>query len=178
MRTVPDWTFLDEYEPLDLAEQVKKYDGRTQEVIAASVTAHVADILRDVDGCESPIEVMLGIAINARARYLRWRFWSQLNPQYSVSVPGGDYRVDFAVALVEHATDNGVGVYVECDGHDFHEKTKEQAARDKKRDRDLSTDGTPVLHFTGSEIWRNAEACAREVIARLESLWEHRYGGR
>lgn len=54
-------------------------------------------------------------------------------------------------------------VIVECDGHDFHDKTREQAARDKSRDRELQAAGFYVLRFTGSELWRNAPKCAREV---------------
>jgi hypothetical protein len=41
---------------------------------------------------------------------------------------------------------------IECDGHDFHEKTREQATKDKSRDRDLLNLGYPVMRFTGSEI--------------------------
>ena len=58
-------------------------------------------------------------------------------------------------------------IAVECDGHEFHEKTKQQAARDKARDRD---------RFTGSEIWKDPGACADEVLVHLwgefgDSLW-------
>lgn len=44
---------------------------------------------------------------------------------------------------------------VELDGHDFHERTKEQASRDKKRDRDLAAIGLPVIRFTGSDIYKD-----------------------
>lgn len=87
----------------------------------------------------------------------------------------GDYHPDFLVTLYEHdQVDDGHGgrtdlwrrgsVLVECDGHDFHERTKEQAARDKKRDRELQTAGYAVYRFTGSEVWANAMSCAVEVI--------------
>lgn len=90
----------------------------------------------------------------------------------SIAVPGGicvwqqaivdRYRVDF---LISGKTANGddVFVVVECDGHDFHERTKAQAARDKSRDRKLQSLGLPVLRFTGSEIWADANGCAEEV---------------
>jgi hypothetical protein len=58
-------------------------------------------------------------------------------------------------------------IAVECDGHDFHEKTKEQAAADKARDREIVAAGITVLRFTGSEIWKDAEKCAQEVEALL-----------
>jgi hypothetical protein len=44
---------------------------------------------------------------------------------------------------------------VELDGHDFHERTKEQASRDKRRDRDLSAIGVPVIRFSGSDIYKD-----------------------
>jgi very-short-patch-repair endonuclease len=61
-------------------------------------------------------------------------------------------------------------VIVECDGHDFHERTKEQAERDKSRDRELQALGYPVYRFTGSEIWRSAYRCASEANAFLSGL--------
>lgn len=52
---------------------------------------------------------------------------------------------------------------VECDGHDFHEKTKEQARRDKSRDRLAVVNGYDCFRFTGFEIWRNPLGCAKEI---------------
>lgn len=75
----------------------------------------------------------------------------------------GSHRVDF---LVLHVKPGGgyAGIIVECDGHDFHERTKEQAASDKSRDRELQSHGFHVLRFTGSEIWRDAYACADQTL--------------
>jgi hypothetical protein len=68
------------------------------------------------------------------------------------------YRLDFAII-------GDRKVAVECDGHDFHDRTKEQAARDKSRDRRLIADGWTVLRYTGSEIHKDAAKCAAEAIA-------------
>lgn len=51
---------------------------------------------------------------------------------------------------------------IECDGHDFHERTKQQAAHDRKRDRAMTQEGWMVLRFTGSEIWANPFACVTQ----------------
>lgn len=48
--------------------------------------------------------------------------------------------------------------------HEFHEKTREQARRDRARERALQATGIVVIRFTGSEIWRNPSKCAEEVI--------------
>lgn len=90
----------------------------------------------------------------------------------------GDYKADFglvvAVSNHEHLT-----VVVECDGHDFHEKTKEQVAYDKARDRFFTSKGIRVFRFSGSEIWRDAGACADEVLRFMaEWVWENTVGDR
>jgi very-short-patch-repair endonuclease len=54
-------------------------------------------------------------------------------------------------------------VLVECDGHDYHERTKTQAEHDRRRDRHLQALGYPVLRFTGSELWRSPSTCAEEI---------------
>lgn len=78
-------------------------------------------------------------------------------------------RVDF----VFHALDRRPGILkppgwrkliVECDGHDFHERTKEQAKRDRSRDRRALLHGIEVMRFTGSEIWNDPWGCAGEVL--------------
>lgn len=76
----------------------------------------------------------------------------------------GDYRTDFAITQEDQARTQLV---VEVDGHDFHEKTKEQAQRDKSRDRALSMLGFRVLRFTGSEVFADAESCVVEILKHL-----------
>lgn len=81
----------------------------------------------------------------------------------------GPYRVDFLFTV--HVHGKSARLVVECDGHDFHEKTKEQAQRDKARDRYFVGEGIAVLRFTGSEIHRDVQACVEEiqnVLARLK----------
>jgi len=88
-------------------------------------------------------------------------FW--ITPQAKI----GNYRVDFLLwfKLKRHIG----GIAVECDGHQYHEKTKEQAARDKRRDREILQSGFPVMRFTGSEIYKDAIACAEQVRDALAS---------
>jgi hypothetical protein len=79
------------------------------------------------------------------------------------------YCVDFLVgSLCIRKTEQGISrlenwIAVECDGHEFHDKTKKQAQRDKARDRFLVSAGVKVMRFTGSEIWRDPTRCALEV---------------
>ena len=76
----------------------------------------------------------------------------------------GPYRVDFIIAVVQHGTLEQHWTIIECDGHDFHERTKAQAQRDKARDRYLVGRGYRVLRFTGSEIYRDSAAVWEEII--------------
>lgn len=79
----------------------------------------------------------------------------------------GPYRVDFLV-IATAANRTSKQFVVECDGHDFHERTKKQARSDRSRDRAFSLAGYTVLRFTGSEIHADASRCMNE-------LWDHIY---
>ena len=88
-----------------------------------------------------------------------------LEPQYEVA--GSKYRVDFAFIADENMTidfaNNDFKLAIECDGHDFHEKTKEQVARDNEREYFLKMQGFDVLRFSGSQIYTKPFRCARQI---------------
>ena len=65
---------------------------------------------------------------------------------------------------------DGVLIGIECDGHEYHEKTKQQAQRDKSRDRILTAAGWRLLRFTGSEINKRPDLCADEIMKVVGSL--------
>jgi very-short-patch-repair endonuclease len=76
------------------------------------------------------------------------------------------WRVDFLIhyPAPDSPEEELLRLIVECDGHDFHERTKAQAARDRSRDRLAQHQGLPIFRFTGSEIWRDPAGCADEVL--------------
>lgn len=82
--------------------------------------------------------------------------------------PVGPYLADFRIDVT--ILGGRQSFVVELDGHDFHEKTREQVAHDKKRDRFFIVQGLPALRFSGSEIWNNAPACAAEVVGYIDTL--------
>jgi hypothetical protein len=57
-------------------------------------------------------------------------------------------EVDFAVFLPDLSPTHPLAV-VECDGHEFHERTAEQASWDKRRDRMIQSLGVPVCVLPG-----------------------------
>lgn len=73
-------------------------------------------------------------------------------------------RVDVLLECSGLEAEKGRWLAIECDGHDYHERTKEQAARDRSRDRRLMAEEIDVIRFTGSEIHRDPDACAREAF--------------
>lgn len=96
--------------------------------------------------CESPIERLLGI----------WMYYHGIRFEAQRKI--WKYRVDFCVG----------STVIECDGLDYHDRTKEQATQDKRRDRDLQSMGYTVYRFSGAEIWADPEKCAKEVIKIIE----------
>ncbi len=60
-------------------------------------------------------------------------------------------------------------IFIECDGHDYHEKTKEQAKKDKSKDRMLKIGGLDVIRFTGSEITANPDKCVAEIKKLIDT---------
>lgn len=166
---------------------------RTTDKINAIIEASRADVLDalghsfawSLERCESPIEKLLAAAFVAPAACREFDTRLELlNPPsgkiehcqappidgvfmwQQISI--GPYRVDFL--LDSYPGRNLRPLVVECDGHDFHERTKEQAQRDKARDRFLVGRGYRVLRFTGSEIFADAEEAAHQALKILLGL--------
>lgn len=84
------------------------------------------------------------------------------------------YRLDFLLTSTRFFRGFPIQVAVEIDGHEWHERTKEQAARDRKRDRDLLRRGIHTVRFTGSEVYSDADGCALEALRTVEALLRSR----
>lgn len=149
----------------------------------AEIRAELEWLPEEIPG-DSPIEKALLVALHA---FIRWggteytelliandaahseRLREQregIIVERQVQLAG--WRVDFVVYAYnlrpKLGPDGWRRLIVECDGHDYHERTKEQAARDRLRDREAQMQGIPVFRFTGSQIHRDPWACAREVV--------------
>jgi very-short-patch-repair endonuclease len=128
-----------------------------------------------LEKAESPIERLLVIHLYKESQKFDW-YYEQLDlevdfyQQYPIDVGDKKYRADFMLYGIDKKSGKKVEIVIECDGHEFHEKTKEQAARDKSRDRDIQGTGAYVIRFSGSEIWKNPSKCAKEAFDILKSL--------
>ncbi len=132
--------------------------------------------------CESPIELILVTELlNGCAECGVWR-WDGM-PQapntkdqfrqfrgivFGFQKKFQNYRSDFIVTCIHYGLQKTFAI--ECDGHQFHERTPTQARRDRSRDRDFLLSGIPVLRFTGSEICRSPDGCRREIQAMARKL--------
>lgn len=86
-------------------------------------------------------------------------------PQYKI----GRFRVDFLCRYMDKE------YIIECDGHDFHEKTKEQVIHDKRRERCLLATGRKVLRFSGTEILNYSVFIIKELGCFFESEYCNGY---
>src|SRR6202012_2567100 len=113
---------------------------------------------------ESPIEraFLDAFCDLATSPIFGYHVWKTIRGNSTIAVRPqqrvGRFRVDFSIAF--RFFKDEIALVVECDGHDFHERTKEQVARDKARDRAMTLAGVKVLRFTGSEIYNDAYECA------------------
>lgn len=124
----------------------------------------------DYSECMSPIEIIFNFAFDLVA-YSEDYMGFFLNPQYEVRSRNGSkaYYLDFAFIASEVegmvSIDNpSFKLAIECDGHDFHEKTKEQVAHDNEREYDLKMQGFDVLRFSGSQIYNHPFRCASQTL--------------
>lgn len=76
----------------------------------------------------------------------------------------GQYSADFGVTA-RCKGGNTSRIAIECDGHNFHERTPAQARHDRSRDRYFSELGIWPVRFTGDEIRASPQGCAIEALA-------------
>jgi len=145
----------------------------------------MSDYLSNVVLCKlyglmkSPVEQVLGkdIVSELSSPFGNRRCWVRSNLEYRQFTHSCDGRslflvsnyvmpevgeVDFAV-FCPHVSGNEPLVIVEVDGHDFHERTHEQASRDRRRIRKVQSLGIPILPFTGTDVVRDSTEAAKEV---------------
>lgn len=108
---------------------------------------------------DSPIEEMF------------WNAWQRaggrtaVELEYQYTIPGTNYRVDFA--NVEEK------VAIELDGYEYH-NGKEQFTRDRQRQREIEKTGWRFVRFSGSEVYKDAGRCFAESSAFIIDLWRQR----
>lgn len=155
----------------DKAQLIMQIFESTQEAFALAITNNVVHF---AGKCESPIEVLLvgtlatWDLVNPGSPDFFGFIHGDWGPNYSKAINWVEpqfkwdkYRIDIAIH-----TEGGL-VFVECDGHQFHERTPAQAERDRARDREIQQAGIPILRFTGTEINRDPFDCVKKIVEFL-----------
>lgn len=156
-------------------ESVCKYLGDLERFDDQTVRniRNLIPVLQDCEEWESPIEVIMIVTLGSILVALSEEYFRIAGGMYFSSIVGplilrwqaqlGNYRTDFLLET------NLRSIVIECDGHEFHERTAVQASRDRRRDRDLQLAGHTVLRFTGSDIYRDPVACVKDIISATGS---------
>lgn len=150
-----------------IGELAKKEDKRLCEICSLWMD--------DYYECKSPIEKIFMIAMNfvsvLRSYELKENDMGVLVfPQLEIKCENKTYYADFEVLI--DRIGKTVSVLVECDGYDFHQKTKKQVESDNEREYEIKKQGYDILRFSGSQIYNNPFKCANDVFDYLISKEE------
>ena len=118
---------------------------------------------------KSPIEQ---IFITAFEIYCKNKKEIYLFSQKKINVNGKKYYIDFEFDCNDYLTNmifkdeiknKNYKLAIECDGYEFHKKTKEQVQKDNEREFDLKMAGYDILRFSGTQIYNNPMKCAKDT---------------
>jgi len=122
---------------------------------------------------QSPLERKLFLALNKE--YVRFQAQYPLNWKgEKISIEGKSYnnpRNNFKEVLTVadfFIEKRDVKLCIYTDGHTYHERTEEQAQRDKRIDRKLQELGFQVLRYTGKDINENTDIIVAEIKKWIE----------
>lgn len=123
------------------------------------------------DEIKSPIEQIFVTALEIYCEYEN-KQKIFLFPQKEVDCNGKKYYLDFEFNAEDYLTyltfgeeieNKNFKLDIECDGYEFHQKTKEQVQHDNEREYDLKIAGYEVLRFSGTQIFNNPLKCAEDT---------------
>ena len=113
----------------------------------------------------SPIEIIFLVAF-----YIYTKGSIYINPQERIEIGNKVYYADFSISFdyfVNNSFNEDFKLVIECDGYEFHQKTKEQVDNDNQREYDLKMQGYNVLRFSGREIFKYPMQCIEKLIDYL-----------
>lgn len=121
--------------------------------------------------CESPIEQLLALELERKQLNMMFLYNPFINvvdiyKQESIDIDGKTYRVDFLMGVIYkdlYDHEKKKQYIIECDGHEFHQKTKQQVENDNKRSRLFQKNGYEIIRFSGSEIHKSPHKCVEDI---------------
>ena len=160
--------------------EYKKLPERVQEMIfvANEVWKGKGNIAYCTTPKLTPIEQMFNVAweitIDKEIAKEGFEKYIYLDPQNTIETNGHKYIADFVytpeIQLNDYAKQGKRKLVIECDGHEFHQKNKEQVIKDNQREYDLKMAGYDVLRFSGSEIYNTPYGCAEKTLNYIKKL--------
>lgn len=161
---------------LEMQKVIGELPTSIQEYIENEVRDFKFQLLCNVAECESPIEMMMSMALDKC--WLRGNEFNieimEILKQENIKCGDNIYIADFVIVAHNTNTHDLVNFVVECDGHDFHQKTKKQVERDNMRNRNMALNGYPIIRFSGSEIYDHSYLCARETFKYIDMYMSKR----
>lgn len=110
----------------------------------------------------TPIETILAMAYQV--------YTLSIGPNVQCLRRQYDIHLDNNKHYIADFYDKKANLVIECDGHEFHQKTKEQVAHDNERELDLKMAGYNVVRFSGSQIYNKPFECAKELYNYIQKL--------
>jgi hypothetical protein len=154
---------VQDFERERFRRQIEKASESAREVLLLAITEKIEG-LRNV--FESPLEESFYVWWVALEQVVSGgNILVQLDPQFPVVIGDEHYRLDFRVKAWKRGDTAGnyPKIAVEVDGHEFHERTREQVALRDARDRALQKDGWVVFHYSWSEFFADPLGKVAEV---------------
>jgi very-short-patch-repair endonuclease len=147
-----------------IVEEFEKLPFRAKEIILENINfidkEKLNEIILDIKKCKSPIEIILIIALDIiNSDYY-------FSPQEKIICGDKNYIADFCLyndGYVNTFLKSEFKLVIECDGYEFHQKTKEQVQKDNERELALKMAGYDVLRFSGTQIFNNPLKCAEDT---------------
>jgi hypothetical protein len=131
------------------------------------------DCLTCIFELQSPLERKLFLAL--KRSYIRFNTQWPLNWQgENISIAGKTYdnpnnNFKDVLTIVDFFIEKrNTKLCVYTDGHTYHERTEEQAQRDKRIDRKLQEFGFQVLRYTGKDVNESVENIVSEIKKWIE----------
>jgi hypothetical protein len=126
------------------------------------------DCLTCIFHLQSPLERKLFLEM--KKEYVKFQTQYALNWKgETISIEGKSYENptnNFKEVLTVadfYIEKRGVRLCIYTDGHTYHERTEEQAQRDKRIDRKLQELGYQVLRYTGKDVNENIGTIIKEI---------------
>lgn len=169
----------DEEESKDKQAFIDSEDS-VKDTMTEILSYYSQEIIAGMKKAKSPVERMYLLWLNDQVARDDYKVDDQtfisVVPQYKEKIGDKTYFVDFAIILIPfYPSDPLYKLFVEIDGHEFHEKTKQQASNDRKRERALLSKCDHLIRLTGSEVYKEGHRCAKETLSILRKKFHEKY---